>query len=136
MAMNGMSRSRRSHDRPLLWGRLSIVSYQHAFRMNASWRSEKVTQDQTSSTTRPTFKVAPLDDKVQILPNLGEQMLLESLMHRLKQQIACQYTGIGIVARKHYTFRVEDIDKIGQGYAEKYPRALKSCKSSFITISR
>src|SRR5205085_11228709 len=101
--------------------------------MNASWRSKKVTQDKTSSTTRPTFKVTPFDDKVQILPDLGEQMLLERLVHRLKQQIACQYTGISIVAGEHYTFRVEDIDKIGQGYAEKYPRALKSCFCSFIT---
>ena len=49
-----------------------LVSYQHAFRMNASRRGEEVTQDKASGTARPTFKTLPLYDEVQIPPHLRE----------------------------------------------------------------
>ena len=47
-----------------------LASYQRAFRMNVSWRSEKLTQDKTASPPRPTFKVTPLNDEAQILPDV------------------------------------------------------------------
>ncbi len=113
-----------------------LASYQRSFRINVSWRSEKATQDKASSTTRPTFKTTPLDDEVQILPNLREQLLLERLVHWFKEQVTCQDTIINIGTRELYTFRVEDIDKIGQGHAQQYPGALKGRYRSFIAVSR
>jgi len=53
--------------------------------MNTSWRSEKVTQDKASSTSRPTFKATPLYDEVQIFPDLREQVLFERLVHWFKE---------------------------------------------------
>ena len=91
-----------------------LASYQRSFRVNASWRSEKVTQDKAASTACPTFKTKPLYSKVQILPGLREQVLLERLTHWFKEQVACQHTGIGIGTGEHYAFWVEDIDKIGK----------------------
>jgi len=41
-------------------------------------------QDKASGTPRPTFKTTPLNDKVQILPDVREQVLLERLMHWFK----------------------------------------------------
>ena len=78
--------------------------------MNASWRSEKVTQDKASGTTRPTFKTTTLDDEVQILPDLREQVLFERLMHWFQEQATCQDTVTNIGTSELYTFRVEDID--------------------------
>src|SRR5260221_7439341 len=113
-----------------------LASYQRPFSVNLSWRSEKVTQDKASSTPRPTFKTAPLDDKVQILPDLREQVLLERLVHWFQEQATCQDTVINSGTREHDTFRVEDIDKIGEGHAQKYSCSLKGRYRSFIAVSR
>jgi hypothetical protein len=83
--------------------------------VNVSWRSEKVTQDKTTSAPCPTFKTKPLYYKVQVLPDLREQVMLERLTHWFKEQVACQHAGIGIGAGEHDAFRVEDIDKISEG---------------------
>ena len=69
----------------------ALASYQRPFRVNVSRLSEKVTQDKASGTPRPTFKATPLDDKVQILPDLREEVLLEGLTHWFKEQVACQH---------------------------------------------
>src|SRR5439155_27336514 len=114
----------------------TLASYQRPFRMNVSWRSEKVTQDKAPGTPRPSFKATPLYDEVQILPDLREQVLLECLVHWFKEQVPCQHTSKGIGAGEHDTLRVEDIDKIGEGDTQEYPCALKGCFGSFITVSR
>ena len=92
-----------------------LAAYQRPFRINVSWRSEKLTQDKATRTPCPTFKTTPLYNEVQILPDLREQMLLECLAHWFKEQVACQHTGEGIGAGEHDTLRIEDIDKIGEG---------------------
>jgi len=104
--------------------------------VNAGRRSEKVTQDKASGTPRPTFKTTPLDDKVQILPDLREQVLLERLMHWINEQVARQDTHVHIGISEHDTFWVEDIDKIGEGHTQKYPCSLKSRYRRFIAASR
>src|ERR1700730_4296684 len=105
--------------------------------MHVSWRSEKVTQDKASGTTRPTFKATPLQDNVQILPDLREQVLLERLVHWFQEQVTCQDALIHIGTRKDDdTFRVEDIDKIGQGHTEKYSCSLNSHDRRVIPVSR
>src|ERR1700730_3616700 len=114
----------------------ALASYQCPFGVNASRRREKVTQDKASGTTRPTFKTPPLDNKVQILPHLREQVLLERLLHWINEQVARQDTLIYIGASDHDTFWVEYIDKIGEGHTQKYSCSLKGRNRRFIAASR
>ena len=63
-------------------------------------------------------------------------MLLECSIHWFKEEVACQDAAIGIVTGDHYTFRIEDIDKIGERHAQKYPCVLKGCLCGFIAVFR
>jgi len=45
-------------------------------------------------------------------------MLLELLLHWFEEPIATQNTRIIIVTGEYYTFRVKDIDKVGQRHPQ------------------